>query len=197
RMPESPETVQSELDYILDEVDGMTRLVDDLLLLARVDDSSLLLEREERDLVEIAASVLDPMRAVATARNLELRYPSTAEPIVAFVDAGRVRQVLRILIDNALRYTPSGGEITVSMERQADRVLIRVKDTGIGIAPEEREKIFRRFYRAEADRSRNTGGTGLGLTIARALVVAHGGDIGVESELGHGSTFWFTLPAPS
>lgn len=110
------------------------------------------------------------------------------------VDSHRIRQVLHNLLDNAVAHTPGGGTITVTARRQDGWVAIDVADTGEGIPAEEIPNIFERFYRVDKSRARSTGGHGLGLTIARRLVEAHGGKIEVESELGKGSRFTFTVP---
>jgi signal transduction histidine kinase len=111
-------------------------------------------------------------------------------------DAARIGQVLRNLLSNALRYTPAGGEIIVRCERLPDAtgVLLSVKDTGQGIKSEDLPHVFDRFYRGDKSRSRASGGAGLGLAIAKRIVEAHGGQIGVRSEYGRGAEFWFTLP---
>ncbi|TET52059.1 MAG: ATP-binding protein, partial [Anaerolineales bacterium] len=112
------------------------------------------------------------------------------------VDARRVGQVLRNLLDNALRHTPSGGEVVVTARAGDEGVEVRVQDTGSGIDAADLPYVFERFYRADKSRSRDTGGVGLGLAIAKQLVEAHGGKIEVESEAGQGTRFTFTLPAP-
>jgi two-component system sensor histidine kinase CiaH len=117
------------------------------------------------------------------------------EPVTAVADAARVRQVVRILLDNAIAYTPPGGRIEVTTECHNGRATVRVADTGVGIDPRDRARVFDRFYRADRARARQTGGAGLGLAIARALVEAHGGQIGLDSTVGRGTTVWFTLPA--
>ena len=109
-------------------------------------------------------------------------------------DRSKLNQVLYNLIDNAMKYTPDGGRIRVSLDREDDRIVWRVGDNGIGIPPEDREHIFDRFYRVDKARSRETGGTGLGLSIVRQLVGMHGGVISVDSEPGKGSVFTVSLP---
>ncbi|HEU0115794.1 MAG TPA: ATP-binding protein, partial [Thermomicrobiales bacterium] len=142
-------------------------------------------------LVEAAT---EPFVAPAAASGLTLRID--AKPgLLVDADANRVRQIVRILLDNALAYTPPPGEVTVTAARRADRAIVTVRDTGIGIAPADQAHIFDRLYRAERSRTRARGGSGLGLAIARTLVRAHGGEIGVRSEPGRGSAFWFALPA--
>jgi signal transduction histidine kinase len=194
RLPETSESVKTEVTYILGEVEGMTKLVDDLLLLARLDANTAILERADRDLDEIVGLVLAPMEAVAASHELTLIHHARGHPVVVCVDADRVRQVVRIMIDNAIKYTPPGGTVDVTVGHHSGGGIVTVKDSGIGIAPGDQASVFDRFHRIDADRSRATGGSGLGLAIARALVEAHGGAIGLRSEPGKGSTFWFTLP---
>jgi two-component system phosphate regulon sensor histidine kinase PhoR len=110
-------------------------------------------------------------------------------------DARRLSEILQNLLDNAVQYTPEGGQIAVRASAEAPWVRIAVADTGIGIPSDQRQRIFERFYRVDAARSREAGGTGLGLSIARHLAEAHGGRIEVESEVGRGSTFTLVLPA--
>ena len=112
-------------------------------------------------------------------------------------DPERVHQVLFNLVDNAVRFTPPGGEVTIAAERHNGSVELRVADTGVGIAPEHLPRLFERFYRVDPSRSREEGGTGIGLAIARSVVEAHGGHIRAESEPGQGSVFTFDLPAAS
>ena len=109
-------------------------------------------------------------------------------------DPERVHQVLFNLVDNAVRFTPAGGEVTVSAHRSNGSIEVSVSDTGVGIPSEHLPRLFERFYRADPARSRDDGGTGIGLAIARSVVEAHGGHIRAESELGQGSTFTFDLP---
>ena len=112
-------------------------------------------------------------------------------------DRERVHQVLYNLLDNAVRFTPSGGAVTVSAHRHDGSVEVQVADTGVGIPPEHLPRLFERFYRADPARSREDGGTGIGLAIARSVVEAHGGHIRAESRLGKGSVFTFDLPVAS
>jgi signal transduction histidine kinase len=109
-------------------------------------------------------------------------------------DNERLRRVLLNLVENGIKYTPSGGRMTISLQRDGDWVFLRVTDTGIGLSPEDREKIFERFYRSPTARSLDEGGAGLGLCIARSIVEAHGGEIRVESSPGMGSAFTVLLP---
>ncbi|MNT69979.1 Alkaline phosphatase synthesis sensor protein PhoR [compost metagenome] len=123
--------------------------------------------------------------------NLDVSLPP--EPLVARMDAQRIERVLMNLLTNAMKFTPVGGTITVRARHAENRLLCEVSDTGIGIAPEDVPKLFQRFSQLEAGMAR--GGTGLGLSISKAFIEALEGQIGVVSDLGQGSTFWFTLPS--
>jgi signal transduction histidine kinase len=193
RLPEAPPAVRSELGALLQEVDATDRLVDDLLLLAQLDRDELSLARAVVDLGDVVRTAAEPFAPQAAAAGLTVRVD--AKPgLLVDADAGRLRQVVRILLDNALAYTPPPGDVAVTVERRHHQAVVTVRDTGIGIAPAEQARIFDRLYRAERSRARTRGGTGLGLAIARTLVRAQGGDIGVQSEPGRGSAFWFALP---
>src|SRR5204862_3048511 len=117
------------------------------------------------------------------------------DDVAVEADPERIHQVLFNLVDNAVRFTPPGGESTITARRRDDRVEIRVADTGVGIAAEHLPRVFERFYRVDPSRSRDDGGTGIGLAIARSIVEGHGGRIVAASEPGHGSAFTFDLPA--
>jgi two-component system phosphate regulon sensor histidine kinase PhoR len=140
---------------------------------------------------------VDTVRIKAESRNLavDVQLP-TALPDVRG-DFSRLREVLQNLLDNATQYTPAGGRIEVSSLRTGQEVVTTVTDTGIGIPQAEQGRIFERFYRVDAARSREAGGTGLGLSIARHIVEAHGGRIWVESTVGEGSRFHFSVPIAS
>jgi len=128
------------------------------------------------------------MSAVRTAHDVSAH-------LAAMADAERIHQVLFNLVDNAVRFTPPGGEIRVTARPDGDRVQVIVTDTGVGIQPEHLPRVFERFYRVDPARSRDDGGTGIGLAIARSIVESHGGRIVAESDPGHGSVFTFDLPA--
>jgi signal transduction histidine kinase len=142
------------------------------------------------DIVDRAVEAVCP-RAEAEGVTVQADLP---EDLLVDVDPQRVGQVLRNLLDNALAHTPPGGEIAVAVHAEGQWVEVGVRDTGGGIAAEDLPYVFERFYRADKSRSRATGGAGLGLAIARQLVKAHGGRIEVESEVGQGTQFTFTLP---
>jgi signal transduction histidine kinase len=193
RLPDASPAVREELGAVLGEVDMTGRLVDDLLLLARLDSDAPPLRREVLDLGTTIRAATAPFAPLAT--NADLSLNVDAPPgIMAAADADRIRQIMRVLLDNAIAHTPTGGAVAVTVERQSAQARVAVRDNGAGIAPADQSRVFDRFYRVDRARSRTAGGTGLGLAIARALVLAHGGAIGLESTQGKGTTVWFTLP---
>jgi signal transduction histidine kinase len=142
-------------------------------------------------LAAIADSVAAQNSGPAADKGIDLRSTASSRPAVAPADTEAIRRVLLILVDNALQHTPHGGMVTVSVGTSPHAVQLSVEDTGDGIAPDALPHIFERFYRA--DSARSNGGFGLGLSIAQAVVQAHGAEIHAESQLGKGSRFWFEL----
>lgn len=191
-------TTGAELDRTMgrieDEATRMGLLVDDLLLLARLDEQRPL-ERGRVDLLDIAHDVVEDSRRIAPARSIELHADVTTPPVVVG-DEARLRQVVHNLMSNALVHTPDDAIITVAVSINAvtKSAVVAVSDTGPGLSPEDAERVFERFYRADPSRSRSAGGSGLGLSIVAGLVAAHDGDVSVESEPGHGATFRIELP---
>jgi signal transduction histidine kinase len=186
-----PETLQ----VMLAQSERLSRLVEQLLDLSRLESGDVPLDLRPVEIGPLAAEVLSEIE-VARARAgvaVEVRVPEGLPPAMA--DRERIHQVLFNLVDNALRFTPPGGRVTLSAEAQGRAVRVRVEDTGVGIPPEHLPYLFERFYRADAARSRGDGGTGIGLAICRSVVEAHGGRIWAESEPGRGSAFTFELPA--
>ncbi len=175
------------------EARRLTRLTADLLTLARSDGHETVLELTEVDLPSVITEVVDLFTPLAEDKKIQLRYePDTKaglpnDPVKG--DQARLRQLLIILIDNALKYTLEGGQITITSYVQRHHTVLRVKDTGIGMDREEMTHAFDRFYRADQARKRESGGTGLGLSIAKWIVEMHGGKISVQSAKGEGSIF--------
>lgn len=176
-----------------DEVTKMTKLVSDLLVVARSDNEALKLKRTKVDLAAAMDQTIRLMQPLAEKKRLTLRREGVAA-LMAKVDEQKIKQLMLILVDNAVKYTPEGGSVTVRLtEPAAGKILFSVEDTGIGIAPEDQERIFDRFYRVDKARSREMGGNGLGLAIAREIVHLHDGAIKVTSRSGEGTTFTVTL----
>lgn len=179
------------------ETDRLIRLVNDLLLLSRVDSAALTLKREAIELAPLLQTVIDRLTPQAEAKGLILRLEIDATTPPAWVDRDRLEQVLVNLLDNALKYSPPGGRVTVRVRRAEEQaVRVEVQDEGIGIPPEALARIGERFYRADKARARvgGGGGSGLGLAIARSLVEAHGGRLWLESEEGRGTVVTLALP---
>jgi signal transduction histidine kinase len=183
------------LQVMLEQSDRLTRLVDQLLDLSELESGDVPLRREAFELGPVVARVLSEIDMAGRAGGVALRDELGIGLPPVDADAERIHQVLFNLVDNAVRFTPPGGSVTVRAEQRDDAVRIDVTDTGVGIAPEHLPRLFERFYRVDPARSRGAGGTGIGLAIARSVVEAHGGQLRAESELGRGSTFSFELPA--
>jgi signal transduction histidine kinase len=180
---------------MLAQSERLGRLVDQLLELSRLESGDVPLERRSVELAPLVAEVLSEIEVARPDRGVRLAdaVPEDLPPV--FADRERVHQVLFNLLDNAVRFTPEGGRVTVSASRHNGSVDVAVADTGPGIAAEDLPRVFERFFRVDESRSRDDGGTGIGLAIARSVVEAHGGRIWAESEPGRGSTFTFELPA--
>jgi signal transduction histidine kinase len=187
-----------EIATLYDETRLLSRLVDDLRELALAESGHLQLNLQSVDLGQVTRAAITNFVTAADAQNVHLGAQGD-EKINVRADPDRLAQILRNLLANALRYTPSGGQITLSSEVTQDGKFARVtaSDSGEGIASEDLTNLFDRFYRGDKSRARASGGSGLGLSIAKTLVEAMGGRIGVESEPGKGSRFWFTVPRPS
>lgn len=176
------------IEDVRDEVKKMTKLVGDLLTVARTDGRANQLKPVRMDLVAAAQQTVRIMRPFAEKKDIVIdeQLPKSAE---IYADEQKIRQIILILVDNAVKYTPEHGRISVAIREERGGVQLSVADTGIGIAPADQERIFDRFYRVDKARSRRMGGNGLGLAIAREIVEAHGGTITVESTPGKGTTF--------
>ena len=180
---------------LLTETRRLGRLVDDLQKVSRAEERQLdlrVVKTQPAELVQLAVSAAAP---AYEAKGVELRMSVHAHLPVVAVDRDRIGEVLANLLENALRHTLAGGQVEVTAARSGDRVELAVSDTGAGIAPEQLERVFERFFRADPARSRASGGSGIGLAIARAIVEAHGGRIHAESDgVGRGTRFVVVLP---
>ena len=182
------------LGYIASESQRLTGIVDALLNVARLDTGDLQVNLRATDVGDVVGQVVQSAQeAGANGHSFVVDLP--LEPLAARADPDKLRQVFSILVDNAIRYSPAGGKVTVGAERKTDTVEVSIADEGIGIPQADQDQIFRKFYRgADAESRVGAGGTGLGLFIARGLVTAMGGRIWVDSREGEGSTFAFELP---
>jgi PAS domain S-box-containing protein len=182
------------LGYIASESERLTAIVDALLNVARVDAGDLQVNLRPTDVAGVVHDVVGSVQQSAGANEHRFVVDVPAEPLAAEADAEKLRLVLGNLVDNAIKYSPNGGTVTVAARRRRDTVEVTVADEGIGIPLEEQQRIFRKFYRGDAT-GRGSGGTGVGLFLAQGWVTAMGGRIWVTSAEGEGASFTFALPA--
>jgi len=202
--PRAVHEYENVLTQLRGEVDRLTKLVDDLLTMARLDDMAFVVQEETLNLTDLLEAVVDQMRHLAMKKGIALELHSP-DQLKMTGDATLLIRLFLNLLDNAVKYTPPGGRVVVQAsidESMKDReklgseskyVIVTVEDTGPGITEEDLKQIFERFYRADKSRSR-VRGSGLGLSIVRKIVELHGGEIHVESQVGKGSTFTVHLP---
>jgi two-component system sensor histidine kinase BaeS len=176
-----------------EEVDRMSRTVDDLLTLAGIEEDRFELLLAPVDLAEPARGAAGALGALAASRGVTVTF--AAEPAAVMGDGERLRHAIRNLLENAIEFSPPGGEVVVTVWRGGEDAGVTVTDEGPGVAPELRERVFERFFRADPSRSRASGGSGLGLAIAREIAVAHGGRVWVVPHDPHGAAFSLALPA--
>ena len=187
-----PNAADHFLQQMNGEVDNLTQIVQELLELSKIESGKVPLERVSIHPSELILPAIERMQLQAERGGILLSNEIPEELPFVFADSNRIQQVLVNLIHNAIKFTNSGGRITVSTETEKQTVLFKVTDTGIGISADDLGRIFERFYKT--DRARASGGTGLGLSIARHIIEGHGGKIWAESQPGRGSTFVFSIP---
>src|ERR1022692_541635 len=185
------------LRHILLEAERTANLIEELLALARADSGGEALDIHPIDLLPALRESAAKWKQVAALRNLQFEEHLGGQRLPVIGDENALRRLVDILLDNALKYTPSPGKVTLSAGEENGRVVVSVEDTGMGIAPEDQARIFERFYRVDKARSRELGGAGLGLAIAQWVVQTHKGSIEVESEMGKGSVFRVEIPVAS
>jgi len=188
------ETQRDFLEIVQENSDRLVSLINDLLDISRIESGRVHLRVEPLNMPEIARGVLDTFRTVADKDRLTLEMNTPEGLGRAAGDRDRVGQVLMNLVSNAIKYSPGGGSARVSFSALEGKVLTEVTDTGIGISEEDQKKLFTKFFRVDSTLTREIGGTGLGLSICKSVVELLGGEIGMRSVEGQGSTFWFTLP---
>jgi two-component system phosphate regulon sensor histidine kinase PhoR len=190
-LEKAPDRVPQFAEQIVQAARSLSRMISDLLDLSRLEGGSA--EFTPVEVGAVVAEVLDVLAGLAEHRGIALVGDTT--PVTVEGSAADLALAIRNLVDNAIRYTETGGEVTVRLARHGDEAVVTVADTGSGIPQRDLDRVFERFYRVDAGRSRATGGTGLGLSIVRHVAESHGGRVGVESQLGAGSTFTLRLPA--
>jgi len=192
---DDPDTVARYLHTAEGGLNALSLLVDDLFMLALLESGGVELERQPNSMTDLISDTLETFALRAEQQRVTLRGEPCGTADVAEFDARYVERALANLVENALCYTPPGGQVVLQANAVPGGLSVKVSDTGPGIAAADVPRIFERFYRGEASRSRATGGSGLGLAIVKGVVEAHGGSVGVETAPGRGTTFSFVLPA--
>ena len=191
---DDPETVARYLRTAQGHLNALSHLVDDLFMLAHLDSGGVELERQPNSMTDLISDTLQSFSVRAEQQKVTLRGEPCASADIATFDARYVERALANLVENALCYTPPGGEVVLRSTCAPGGLSVGVSDTGLGIPDADLPRVFERFYRGDVSRSRATGGSGLGLAIVKGVVEAHGGSVSVETELGRGTTFSFVLP---
>ena len=191
---EDVSTARSFAQIILKHANRLSSIVEDLLSLTKLESRSAVLMKKEINLHDVLDASILVVKPTAETKGITIETESIPEKIMVWADRGQLSQALVNLLDNAVKYTPQGGAVTVSATDEGEEIHVTVKDTGIGIPREDLDRIFERFYRVDKNRSREMGGTGLGLSIVKHIIKGHGGRVWVQSELEEGSAFSFSLP---
>lgn len=191
--PRSPAEYERTLQKLEKEVDRLGRLSNDLLFLARLEQGQLRPHLEEQAFGDLLGAIVDQMQPLAEEKGICL-VEQIAPNLTLRGDADHLIRLFINLLDNAIKYSPTGGQVNLSAERSGRYIQVAIRDSGPGIAPEHQARLFDRFYRLEADRSRDSGGAGLGLAIAAEIVRGHRGEIELQSQLEQGATFTVYLP---
>jgi heavy metal sensor kinase len=192
---QSPDEYQRIIESTLEEVVRLTGVVKALLEVSLAESGNISIDVAPCNITHLLDDITEDLTILAEEKNIIVhREFSTTQPLIMEGDKGRLHQAILNLMDNAVKYTPDGGSVWVRLEQQGDQVMFSLRDTGIGLAEEDKEKIFHRLYRADRSRAQTIRGHGIGLSIVRAIVMAHHGSIHVHSTLGMGSTFTVFLP---
>jgi signal transduction histidine kinase len=191
---DDPATVERYLRTARHHVHSLSHLLDDLFDMTQIDLEGMKLDRCRSSIADLISDTLESFSALAAHEDVKLDGRIDPDVAPVFIDVPKIERVLANLVQNAIQHTPPGGLVHVSASAAPDGVQVQVRDTGEGIEAEALPHIFQRFHRGHEDRRRATGGAGFGLAIAKGIVEAHGGEIGIESALGEGARVWFTLP---
>lgn len=196
RRERTKQEYQHVLAGVIEDTENLQKIIEDLLFLARLDTQSIPLQFKTLELNEVLLAVFEDTQPMAKAKSLSLGFAEIDQTHMKG-DVGLIKRLLTNLVMNTIRYTPSGGKIVFSLQKDTDHAVVTIADTGIGIPQAALPFIFDRFYRVDSSRSAESGGAGLGLSIAQKIVEVHGGQIKVDSELGKGTVFRVTLPCLS
>jgi heavy metal sensor kinase len=188
-----PAEVRDTIGSALEETQRLAKIVESLLAISRLETGEARVQLGRLDFAELVCTTADQMRLLAEEKHISLSCDGT-EPVQVEADPARLKQVVVNLLDNAIKYTPEGGSVIITVNSQNGRAVLEMEDTGLGISASDLPHIFERFYRADKARSRQMGGAGLGLSIVRSICIAHGGQVTVTSTEGSGSRFRIELP---
>lgn len=191
-LQKNPDQASKFISIILSHAERLAALVGDLLVLSQLESGNLALETAPVSLQDVSTRVGSLLESKSAEKGIKVDMTGLSAAPQALADVGKLEQILVNLLDNAIKYTPAGGTVSLSAESEGNLIRIGVHDTGIGIPSRDQNRIFERFYRVDTARSREQGGTGLGLSIVKHLVQMHGGTVSVKSG-GQGSSFYFTL----
>lgn len=193
----NPEKAQYFLDIIEKQSNRLNNLIEELLQLSKIESQEIAMNLQSINLRDLIDKTILEFKEKIDQKEQQVKINISPQLPLVKADPEQIEVVFRNLLDNAIKYTPNRGKISISALEKAENIYIEVADNGIGISAEHLPRIFERFYRADKDRSRKLGGTGLGLAIVKHIVQANQGTIGVESKPGKGSKFFFTLPKNS
>ncbi|MGV8058339.1 MAG: ATP-binding protein [Smithellaceae bacterium] len=190
----NPEETRKFIDIIISQAQRLNRLVEDLLIISRIELGEMNFHFEDTSLKDVLAGILPLVEPQARLKNIALDNLISAKPVPIKADKDRLSQIIINVLDNAVKFTPENGKVSIAADESNGYAVITVSDTGIGVPKEELERLGERFYRVDRNRSRELGGTGLGLSIVKHLMIAHGGKIEIESKLGHGTKVSLFFP---
>lgn len=190
----APEEYPEYCARILRETEAMSRLVSDLLDVSRLRSGRIRFEPRDVDLAVLLQGVCDALNTVGQKKNVNVVFDARCTLPVLLLDYDRIRQLAVIFLDNGVKHTDAGGTVTLTLDREGDTVLLQVRDTGHGIAPEDLPYVFERFYKADTRRGGLAEGSGIGLSVAQQIVRLHGGTVDVTSQIGEGTCFSVRLP---
>jgi len=188
-----PEDVRETIGSALEETQRLAKIVENLLAISRLEAGEARVQPVRLDLAELARTTADHMKLLAEEKHISMTCDGT-DPVEVEADPSRLKQVVVNLLDNAIKYTPERGDVSISVTQRDGHAVLEVADSGLGISANDLPHVFERFYRADKARSRQMGGTGLGLSIVRSICLAHGGQVTVNSAEGRGSLFRVELP---
>ncbi|MCD6550573.1 HAMP domain-containing histidine kinase [bacterium] len=194
RIGSVPEDQKEYLDILKENSARLEELINKIITVSKIESGRLPLEKKPISLKEIVQKVIHGSKVFAEASNVEIEFHSEDNLPNVVGDESRIREVVENFIDNAIKYTKNKGKVKVSLLKKGNWLYFEVKDSGIGIPKEDQKYIFQKFFRSQTALRRQARGSGLGLFIAKSIILAHKGKIGFSSEEGKGSTFWFTLP---